>query len=54
MTNAELADNLTFLAAEKMLKCLVKAEALTEEEAQTVRKELKRRLRPTIILICRN
>ncbi len=54
MTNAELADNITFLAAEKMLRCLVEADALTEEEAQIVQKELERRLRPTITLMCRN
>lgn len=54
MINSELTDNITFLAAEQMLKCLVEAEALTGEEAQLVLEELKRRLRPTIILMCHN
>ncbi len=54
MSSTELIDNITFLAAEQMLKCLIEANALKQEEAQMVRKELKRRLRPTITLMCRN
>lgn len=50
MTHTELQDNLAFLSALQMLKQLVKAEALAEEEARSVRKELNKRLRPTITL----
>lgn len=50
MTHTELQDNLTFLSALQMLKRLVEAEALAEEEARSVRKELNERLRPTITL----
>lgn len=49
MTHTELTDNLMFLAAEQMLQSLVEQALLTEDEAQMVRKELKRRLRPTIL-----
>ena len=49
MTHTELMDNLTFLAAEQMLERLVEQDLLTENEAQLVLKELKRRLRPTVL-----
>ena len=49
MTHTELTDNLTFLAAEQMLERLVEQDLLTENEAQLVQKELKRRLRPTVL-----
>ena len=54
MTNSELTDNITFLAAEQMLKCLVESDALTEEEARSVRKELNRRLCPTVVFSLRS
>lgn len=50
MTHTELQDNLAFLSALQMLKRLAEAEALTEEEAWSVWKELNKRLRPTITL----
>ena len=49
MTKTELTDNLVFIAAEQMLKQIAEKTLLTEEEAQLVLKELKRRLRPTIL-----
>ena len=51
MTHTELTDDLTFIAAEEMLQRLVAKSALTEEEAWQVRKELKKRLRPTIVAL---
>ena len=48
MTPKELSDNLEFIAALQMLSILVSRNALAESEAELVRKELKRRLRPTI------
>ena len=49
MTHTELMDNLTLIAAEEMLQRLVAESALTEEEAWQVWKELKKRLRPTVV-----
>ena len=49
MTKTELTDNLVFIAAEQMLKQIAEKTLLTEEEVQLVLKELKRRLRPTIL-----
>lgn len=49
MINTELADSLTFLAAEQMLVRLVVQKLLSKEEAKQVQKELQRRLKPTII-----
>lgn len=48
MTHTELIDDLSFLSALQMLHRMVAAELLTEEEAEAVRHELCRRLRPTI------
>ena len=49
MINAELADSLTFVAAEQMLARLVVQKLLSKEEAKQVQKELQRRLKPTIM-----
>ncbi len=48
MTRKELTDNLTFLSALGLLEWLVGQELLTTEEAEKVRRELDRRLRPTL------
>ena len=48
MMRTELEDNLTFLSALQMLKRLVEGEIITEDEAESVRQELKKRLRPTV------
>ena len=50
MTGKELADNLTFLSAMKMLTQLMDRELLSQAEADEVVKELNGRLRPTLIL----
>ncbi len=49
MTGKELADNLTFLSAMKMLTQLIDHGLLSQAEAERARSELKRRLRPTLI-----
>lgn len=51
MTKTELIDNLTFLSALKQLERLVSKSILTESEAAQTRKELERKLRPTLILV---
>lgn len=48
MTRSELTDNLTFASAVQMLHRLTEENILTEAEAEAVRAELVRRLRPTI------
>ena len=48
MTQKELTDNLTFLSALQMLKRLMEQQLLTEREAESVRQELRRRLRPSV------
>jgi hypothetical protein len=48
MSSKELSDNLAFLSAQQLLNSLVENNVLTEKEAEQVRKELIRRLRPTI------
>ncbi len=48
MTHTELSDNLSFFSALQMLATLVSEKLLTENEAEAVRQELKRRLRPTV------
>ena len=48
MTHAELKDNLAFLSALQMLKRLVERAMMTEAEAESVQRELRNRLRPTV------
>ena len=48
MTHSELTDNLTFVSAVQMLRHLTEDNVLTEAEAEKVRAELARRLRPTV------
>lgn len=49
MTGKELADNLTFLSAMQMLAQLINRGLLSQAEADEVVRELKGRLRPTLI-----
>ena len=49
MTHTELTDDLIFLAAIRMLVKLVEQNLLNSEEANQAQKELRRRLRPTIL-----
>lgn len=48
MTRSELTDDLTFVSAVRMLRHLTEDNVLTEAEAEKVRAELVRRLRPTL------
>ncbi len=50
MSKTELTDNLTFASAMQMLKQLVAKGLLSAGEGELTRKELERRLRPTVIL----
>lgn len=50
MTTKELRDNVTFLSALRMLERMTDRDLLTPAEAEQARAELRRRLRPTLIL----
>ena len=50
MTKTELTDNLTFASALQMLKQLVEQGFLTTDEGVLTRRELERKLRPTLLL----
>ena len=50
MSKTELADNLTFASALQMLKRLVEQGLLTADECALTRRELERKLRPSLLL----
>ena len=50
MTKTELTYNLTFHSAQNQLEYMASNGILTAPEAARVRKELERKLRPTLIL----
>ena len=50
MSKSELADNFTFDSALQMLKQLVEQGLLTADEGALTRRELERKLRPTLLL----
>jgi len=50
MSKTELTDNFTYISATQMLMRLVAQGLLTSAEGELTRKELERRLRPTVIL----
>ena len=50
MSHNELTDNLTFASALQMLKQLVAQGLLSADEEILTRRELERKLRPTIFL----
>ena len=50
MSKNELTDNLTFVSALQMLKQLVEQGLLTADEGALTRRELERKLRPTLLL----
>ncbi|ACL20465.1 hypothetical protein Dhaf_2437 [Desulfitobacterium hafniense DCB-2] len=52
MTNTQVVDNLMFVAALQQLVQLAAAKGMTEPEIEKVKKDLERRLRPTIIAPC--
>lgn len=51
MSTTELTDNLTFLSALQMLGQLIQQGLLTADEGARTRRELERKLRPTLILL---
>ena len=51
MTNTQVMDNLMFIAALQQLTVLAVKAGMTEQETEKVKKELERRLRPTIITL---
>ena len=51
MTTKELTDNITFLSAIQMLNHMLEQNILSANEAERTKSELKRRLRPTLILL---
>ena len=50
MSKNELTDNLTFVSALQMLRQLVEQGLLTADEGALTRRELERKLRPTLLL----
>ncbi len=52
MTNTQVTDNLMFIAALQQLVRLAAAKGMTDKEFEQVKKDLERRLRPTIIASC--
>ena len=50
MSTTELTDNLTFLSALQMLRQLTQQGLLTDTEGVLTRRELERKLRPTLLL----
>ena len=50
MSKTELTDNLTFASALQMLNQLVEQGLLTADEGTLTRRELERKLRPTLLL----
>ena len=50
MSKNELTDNLTFVSALQMLKQLIEQGLLTADEGTLTRRELERKLRPTLLL----
>lgn len=52
MTNAQVSDNLMYAAALQQLTRLAAFKGMTNKELEQVKKDLERRLRPTIIAPC--
>lgn len=52
MTNAQVSGNLMYAAALQQLTRLAAAKNMTEQEIERIKKDLERRLRPTIIALC--
>lgn len=50
MTSKELTDNLTFLSALRLLGRLAAKGLITSSEQQNARRELEKKLRPTLLL----
>lgn len=52
MTNAQVSGNLMYAAALQQLARLAAVKGMTDKELEQVKKDLERRLRPTIIALC--
>lgn len=52
MTNTQVTDNIMFVAALHQLTRLAADKGLTDKEFELVKKDLERKLRPTIIAPC--
>ena len=52
MTNAQVSGNLMYAAALQQLTRLAAAKNMTDQEIERIKKDLERRLRPTIIALC--
>ena len=52
MTNAQISDNLMYAAALQQLTRLAAVKGMTNKELEQVKKDLARRLRPTINAPC--
>jgi len=52
MTNAQVSNNLMYAAALQQLTWLAAVKGMTNKELEQVKKDLERRLRPTIIALC--
>lgn len=51
MSQKEMSDNITFIAALEMLAQLEEQGLLTSAEVERTKTELRHRLRPTLILV---
>ncbi len=49
MTSAQITDNLMFVAALQQLTVLATRTGMMDKELELIKKDLERRLRPTII-----
>ena len=52
MTHSQVSDNLMYAAALQQLERLAAVKGMTNKELEQVKKDLERRLRPTIIAPC--
>ena len=52
MTHSQVSDNLMYAAALQQLERLAAVNGMTDKELEQVKKDLERRLRPTIIALC--
>jgi len=52
MTHSQVSGNLMYAAALQQLERLAAVKGMTDKELEQVKKDLERRLRPTIIALC--
>lgn len=51
MSNTQLRDNICYLVAVQKFTALLSSQSITAEEFTLVKKELERRLRPTVAIL---